>query len=266
MRNRFARSRVPEDEFAVRSLYMRLYRSLLDEDHSYPARFCEGVDPLLAEGHVERINGGYRLTEAGVRAWALMQGDELFKSSTMVLKGYDELRAIVKEERKEREMIDLNELSTVQRERLLEIGDGAGEPVKLPQQKTGSVTARLAQAGLIEGANAEGGYRLTEQGQQAYRTLSLHPDAYPDEPPKQAKSKRAIQPPPLPKQQAVESPEEAAPAGCEDDCGGCVHREIVAMLQEQHPEIRDMVALMEKRAEIERELKQAAGRLGLGGV
>lgn len=64
---------VTEAEIEVRSLYMRLYRSRIEGDAAYPAKFVNGhADALIDAGHIQRLDDGYRLTEAGVRAWAEM--------------------------------------------------------------------------------------------------------------------------------------------------------------------------------------------------
>lgn len=59
------------DEIERRSIYMRLYRARWEGVVSYPSHLVNGQAPaLLAQGHIERVGDGYRLTEDGVHAWA----------------------------------------------------------------------------------------------------------------------------------------------------------------------------------------------------
>lgn len=65
-----------DHEIEARSVLMRLYRSRIDGEAAYPARFVtegNGTAPALeAKGWIERRADGWRITEAGVKAWATM--------------------------------------------------------------------------------------------------------------------------------------------------------------------------------------------------
>jgi hypothetical protein len=66
-----------------RSLYMRMYRSVLEGDAYYPAPLAAGVNELIARGHAESLGAGYRLTGDGIRAW--MRINEPPKEAMMTL-------------------------------------------------------------------------------------------------------------------------------------------------------------------------------------
>lgn len=69
---------VSENEFTVRSLMMRLYRSYRDGETFYPAQFVNGEAPeLQARGWIERHDYGWKITEKGIQAWARMIGPGL---------------------------------------------------------------------------------------------------------------------------------------------------------------------------------------------
>lgn len=60
-----------DNEMEMRSVLMRLYHSRMEGEAAYPARFVNGAAPgLEAKGWIERRDDGWRMTEAGVVAWA----------------------------------------------------------------------------------------------------------------------------------------------------------------------------------------------------
>lgn len=64
---------LPDDELEARSVLMRLYHSRVQGESHYPAQFVNGCAPgLEAQGWIERHGAGWRLTEDGVKAWAVM--------------------------------------------------------------------------------------------------------------------------------------------------------------------------------------------------
>lgn len=84
---------IGDDECTRRSLYMRLYSSRIRGELAYPAQFCAGINALVSASHAESFAFGYRLTEAGVAAWAHMAAP-FTKSGGNNLQHYNELRVL----------------------------------------------------------------------------------------------------------------------------------------------------------------------------
>lgn len=77
-----AKFNVPTDDLPVRSLYMRLFRSWHDGDDYYHAALVDqNIHRLLALGHAEAAGEGYRITDAGKRAWAKANASALTRVS-----------------------------------------------------------------------------------------------------------------------------------------------------------------------------------------
>lgn len=84
-----------DDQVAVRSALMRLYHSRVYGDWFYPAGFVNGqTEELLTAGWIQAVGEGWRLTEAGIRAWAEMVKPLLHSSAAHSEKGQNnELKA-----------------------------------------------------------------------------------------------------------------------------------------------------------------------------
>lgn len=71
-----------DDQVAIRSALMRLYHSRVYGDWYYPAGFVNGqTETLLAAGWMQAAGEGWRMTEAGIRAWAEMVKPLLLSSN-----------------------------------------------------------------------------------------------------------------------------------------------------------------------------------------
>lgn len=89
-----AKKALPTDEeIEVRSLLMRLYHSHFLGEASYPAIHVNGHAPeLQAKGWIESAGDGWKLTDAGITAWAEMNRQSLGHVWAMVSDQFQELR------------------------------------------------------------------------------------------------------------------------------------------------------------------------------
>lgn len=88
---------VPSSDYALRSLYMRLYRDRIEGIAFCPAELAGSeINRLLARGHAEIYRGGYRLTQAGIEAWAKMNDQHLYTYHAMK-PVFDELRKVMED-------------------------------------------------------------------------------------------------------------------------------------------------------------------------
>lgn len=73
---------------------MRLYHSWYLKEDSYPARYVNGqAAKLEAKGWIEPVGNGWRMTEAGIVAWAKMNAKMLVHVWAIRAEQFDELRA-----------------------------------------------------------------------------------------------------------------------------------------------------------------------------
>lgn len=85
---------LPDDVIAMRSVMMRLYHSWYMKEASYPARYVNGQAANLEDnGWIEPVGNGWRITDAGIMAWAKMNAKMLTHQWAIRAEQFDELRA-----------------------------------------------------------------------------------------------------------------------------------------------------------------------------
>jgi len=76
-----------DNDFDVRCVYMKLYKSWFEGDAYLPAPFVgNGIQHLIDAGHAESVPHGYRMTEEGVNAWAQMNAEMLHRPEAKIAK------------------------------------------------------------------------------------------------------------------------------------------------------------------------------------
>lgn len=244
-----ALKRVPDEAIEVRSLYMRMFRSWWQQDHCYPAQLCDGVEALLAEGHAERINGGFRLTEEGVQAWAEMNAELLTQSTTSNKEQATYLRNLLKGK-----VYSMKGLSKAQWDRLVYIAENGMENVMIPQQMAGHAIKDLKAERLVTGSNGSGGYTLTARGRRLVEEDDLTLDGLNNV----AAEKHHLAGTGI-------TLVEAAAAECDGECGACIHKEVLDLICETYPAVDEMRELLIQANEARRKAESIRQNLKLGG-
>lgn len=262
--------RVADVDVPMRELYMRLYRSWWEQDEYYHAAFCEPVviEQMHEMGHVEPVGEGWRITEAGLQAWARLNEDLMrtFKRSAFEKEMFDPLWQRIGVERRSREPMKANtdkrelvRLTPTQRQILEILANGQG--AVLPRHLMGKAVGWLLQAGLVQRVEM-GQWRITDEGRMRLGVAAklggvkrevdmsaksddapLYP--YTDEAPEERHPTHA-----LPKNGTGEEERQLMP-GLDCKCAeGCVNKRVLDLIVASYPEVGELRDILLRQEEI----------------
>ena len=241
---------MPDNKYAdvsVRALLMKLYHSRQIGEAFYHAAFVNGEAPKLeADGLIERHGDGWRLTQAGLQAWAEMR-------KALLREGRSSMTGICNKEGCEqpRHMSVGGHEFTFCTAHMIEKWDADKRGDDVNQEAQPEHKGKIMQQQLCAVKDCNQPRHLAKSGHE-YRFFIVHMVKLKPSAKKTADEVKPLPPEAAAMQAVVEVLEKHHPAA--HDCNACEAKAVIEALRAKSPKLAKLIDAMQAEVEAAREL------------